>query len=66
MPEPLFYSVTNTAGYVVPKEQECIRNLRNAIEDKGPCPEFHREIMRRHRAEWPALWRAIDSLLAQD
>jgi len=52
------------AHEVIAKVQ--ISKLRKAIEDKGPCPEFHREIMRRHRAEWPALWRAIDALLAQD
>jgi len=41
-------------------------NLRKAIEDKGPYPKLHNKVMRRHRAEWPALWRAIDALLAQD
>jgi len=40
-------------------------NLRKAIEDKGPYPEFHNKVVRLHRAQWPALWRAIDALLAQ-
>jgi len=48
------------------QDNEHIRNLRKAIEDAGPYPESHWRIMRRHRAEWPALWRAIDALLAQD
>lgn len=42
-----------------------LEQLRRAIQDEGPQPEFHRAVMRRHRAEWPTLWRAIDTLLAE-
>lgn len=39
-------------------------DLRRAIEDRGQRPDVHDAIMRRHRAEWPTLWAAIDALLA--
>ena len=38
--------------------------LRRAIEDRGRDPEYYAATMRRHRAEWPALWAALDALLA--
>lgn len=37
--------------------------LRQAVEDEGPNPRYHREVMERHREEWPALWAAIDEIL---
>lgn len=40
-----------------------IERLRRAVEDRGPCPDIHLEIMRRHRREWPTLWAAIDEVL---
>lgn len=45
--------------------EEALTMLRRAIEDEGPVPSYHRRIMRRHRDEWPTLWRAIDALLAR-
>ena len=38
--------------------------LRKAIMDEGSHPLHHREVMARHRREWPVLWRAIDQLVA--
>lgn len=32
-----------------------------AIEDEGTQPNHHRFTMSRHRAEWPALWKALDA-----
>jgi hypothetical protein len=40
-----------------------VDELRRAIEDPGPRPDIHFEIMARHRREWPTLWAAIDRLL---
>lgn len=37
--------------------------LREAIENEGVEPNRHRYTIKRHRAEWPVLWRAIDALL---
>lgn len=37
--------------------------VRRAVDDAGPRPDVHREIMARHRAEWPTLWDAIDWLI---
>lgn len=39
--------------------------IRTAINDAGPRPDVHRRTMERHRREWPALWKAIDELLAR-
>lgn len=33
-----------------------------AIQDEGPVPTYHRDVMRRHRSQWPALWHALDRL----
>lgn len=38
--------------------------VRRAIWDAGPFPSYHREVMERHRREWPTLWKALDELLA--
>lgn len=37
--------------------------VRHAVDNPGPRPDVHREIMARHRAEWPTLWDAIDWLI---
>lgn len=41
-------------------------SLRAAVTDEGPVPAYHRDIMRRHRREWPSLWHAIDAVLRAD
>jgi hypothetical protein len=38
--------------------------LRKAIMFQGSHPLHHRQVMARHRREWPVLWKAIDQLLA--
>lgn len=37
--------------------------LVKAVRDKGAVPQFHNHVMRKHREEWPTLWKAIDSLI---
>ena len=34
-----------------------------AIKQEGPQPRYHREVMARHRNEWPTLWEALDELM---
>jgi hypothetical protein len=34
-----------------------------AIKISGKAPAYHRSVMERHRAQWPALWRALDQLV---
>ena len=34
-----------------------------AVHDEGPMPRFHRQVMQRHRREWPTLWDAIDGII---
>jgi hypothetical protein len=43
-----------------------ILRLRKAVNNKGPNPNFHNKIMKKHRSEWPELWVAIDALLKAD
>lgn len=40
------------------------RRIRAAVTNPGPKPLWHQKIMRRHRKEWPTLWKAIDTLMA--
>ena len=40
-----------------------IDDLRKAIMDEGSHPLHHRQVMARHRREWPVLWKAIDQLV---
>lgn len=39
--------------------------LWKALYDKGPAPEYHDQIHRKHRKEWPELWIAIDRLVLE-
>ncbi len=34
--------------------------VQEAITDEGPAPFYHRQIMKRHKEEWPTLWAALD------
>jgi len=36
-----------------------------AIRIQGPAPSHHQAVMRKHRSEWPTLWRALDRLLEE-
>lgn len=38
--------------------------LRNALCGVGAQPEHAAEVRARHRHEWPALWNALDDLMA--
>jgi len=40
-----------------------IEDLSSAITNEGPNPDKHRRIMRRHRRQWPTIWRKIDRLV---
>jgi hypothetical protein len=40
-----------------------VGEIRRSVEDEGPEPAYHRAIVKRHRKEWPTLWRALDRLL---
>lgn len=39
-----------------------IKSLDDAITHEGPNPKHHHAVMRKHRQEWPVLWKAIDLL----
>lgn len=40
-----------------------LKNIENAITQEGPVPQYHRHVMRKHRSEWPVLWKAIDNAI---
>jgi hypothetical protein len=40
---------------------DALLQIHRAVRTVGPAPRYHRRILRRHRREWPALWRAIDN-----
>jgi hypothetical protein len=44
--------------------ENAARRIAEAIQNPGPVPAYHAEIMARHRREWPTLWQAIDELLS--
>lgn len=45
-------------------KDKAIEMIRSAIINEGPVPQYHRHVMRKHRQEWPTLWKGIDALLA--
>ncbi len=42
---------------------EAIERLIAAINVEGPVPQYHRHVLRKHRSEWPTLWKAIDQIV---
>lgn len=36
--------------------------VARAIENKGKNPTYHDQTMKRHRTEWPALWKTLDKI----
>lgn len=45
--------------------ENSIAELVKAIRDRGAVPQFHNHVMRKHRAEWPTLWNAIDNIVKE-
>ncbi len=43
---------------------DAARRVKEAIENEGSHPEYHRQVLRRHRTEWHALWKTIDVLIS--
>ncbi len=43
-----------------------VEEIREAILNEGPHPSLHKQIMAKHRKEWPTLWRALDKLMAAE
>lgn len=44
--------------------RKAIKKMILAIKVEGPVPQYHRHVMRKHRSEWPTLWKAIDEIVA--
>lgn len=45
---------------------EAVRAIVDAVVIEGPQPALHRRTLRRHRRQWPTLWKAIDALVAHE
>lgn len=43
---------------------EAIEQLRKAIEDEGPFPNYHRLMKQRTERGWPTLMAAVERVLA--
>ena len=46
-------------------DAELIAAIRAAILDEGHEPAYHRQVLARHRREWPTLWRVLDQIAAK-
>jgi hypothetical protein len=40
-----------------------MKEVHRAIANVGPVPQYHAHVMRKHRSEWPTLWKALDKIL---
>jgi hypothetical protein len=40
-----------------------LQEIKSAIQNAGPNPQYHVVILERHRRQWPTLWSALDKLL---
>lgn len=45
--------------------RELAQAVVDAVWDEGRNPAFHREVLGRHRREWPYLWQRLDALAAE-
>lgn len=43
-----------------------IQRLVNALRDPGPAPELHHRAMLKLRSEWPALYNAVQAVVAEE
>jgi len=39
-----------------------VARLSRVLNDEGPNPLYHRQMINRHSHEWPALWRVLGRL----
>lgn len=47
-------------------QEQAVKAVIEAIRNEGSHPQYHREVMARHRREWPTLWKALDALVKAD
>jgi hypothetical protein len=47
----------------IEEQEKIIEEIRNAILNEGPRPDYHKVIMEKHRLQWPTLWNALDKLI---
>jgi hypothetical protein len=43
--------------------EQAFGDIAIAIQNKGIVPKYQEHVTRKHRDEWPELWRAIDRAL---
>jgi hypothetical protein len=66
-PVEIVFAETDVAKIQVERDElrRLCQDLLKAVRNKGRVPEYHDKVTKKHRAEWPALWRAIDKIEAQ-
>lgn len=42
-----------------------IARLLEALNNKGPAPDWHDRMTKLHRDQWPTLWRILDDIQAK-
>lgn len=45
------------------KYRSIFNDIEKTIKDAGVVPKYHHHVMKKHRDEWPTLWKALDRLL---
>jgi hypothetical protein len=43
-----------------------VSSLSRVLNNEGPNPVYHRQMMNRHAHEWPALWNVLGGLRRTD
>ena len=58
------YSIDATMAKIEKdKYLSVLMEIKESIDNVGPVPQYHYHIIRKHRSEWPTLWKAIDKAL---
>ena len=52
----------NTRGELVSLKSK-VWEIKEAIDNVGPVPQYHYHVMRKHRSAWTTLWKSIDKLI---
>lgn len=52
--------ITCEAANEIENLRGLLNNIISAVTDEGKVNTYHRAIVRKHRSEWPYLWKQID------
>lgn len=52
--------ICTEAADEIERLRSVISDIQKAVTDEGRSPAHHQKVIRKHRKEWPVLWKAID------